>query len=292
MIPAFENAVFNGSVGQLTIVQTQFGVHLINIQNQIGSSKVVKIAVVDKTLAPSSTTEQAAYQKAQSFLSNVSNLTQFSENAQKASLNKLVGTDVGPLQSSLPGLEDARNLIRWVYKADEGKVSEEIFDIGDQYVVAVLTKIKPKGTLSLEDVKKQIEPDVKRTVQSKVLLAKFEKGLTGVTTLAQASQKLGNTVVPVENVVFANPVIPGVAQENKVIGAIFGSQLNKLSKAIEGDRGIYVYTVKSFTNPPALTNMLKVKEQMEQTISQQVDGSVFEVLRKKANITDNRSKFY
>lgn len=292
MIPQFEDAVFNGSTGQLMIVSTQYGVHLINIQNQIGSSKVVKVAIVDKSLAPSSSTEQVAYQKAQSFLSNVSNATQFNENAQKEKLNKLVGEDVGPLQSSLPGLEDARNLIRWVYKTDEGKVSDEIFDIGDKYIVAVLTKIKPEGTLSLDDVKKQIEPEVKKSVQAKVLKEKFEKATAGASSLTQIAQKLGTTVVPVENVVFANPVIPGVAQENKVIGSIFGSQPNKLSKIVEGDRGVYVYTVKSFTNPPALSNVLKVKEQLEQSISQQVDASVFEVLRKKANIKDDRAKFY
>ncbi|WP_317130539.1 SurA N-terminal domain-containing protein [Pedobacter cryophilus] len=292
MIPQFEDAVFNGSTGQLMIVSTQFGVHLINIQSQIGSSKVVKVAIVDKALAPSSSTEQVAYQKAQSFLSTVSNATQFNENAQKEKLNKLVGEDVGPLQSSLPGLEDARNLIRWVYKTDEGKVSDEIFDIGDKYIVAVLTKVKPEGTLSLEDVKKQIEPEVKKAVQAKVLKEKFEKATAGASSLTQIAQKLGTSVVPVENVVFANPVIPGVAQENKVIGSIFGSQPNKLSKIVEGDRGVYVYTVKSFTNPPALSNVLKVKEQLEQSISQQVDAAVFEVLRKKANIKDDRAKFY
>ena len=292
MIPQFEDAVFNGSTGQLMVVSTQYGVHLINIQSQIGSSKVVKVAIVDKALAPSSSTEQVAYQKAQSFLSKVSNATQFNENAQKEKLNKLVGEDVGPLQSSLPGLEDARSLIRWVYQTDKGKVSDEIFDIGDKYIVAVLTKVKPEGTLSLEDVKKQIEPEVKKAVQAKVLKEKFEKATAGASSLALIAQKLGTSVVPVENVVFANPVIPGVAQENKVIGSIFGSQPNKLSKIVEGDRGIYIYTVKSFTNPPALSNVLKVKEQLELAISQQVDGAVFEVLRKKAKIKDDRAKFY
>ncbi|MFC5284197.1 peptidylprolyl isomerase [Pedobacter alpinus] len=292
MIPAFEDAVFNGAVGQTMVLQTQFGVHVINIQNQIGSSRVAKVAVVDKALAPSSVTEQAAYQKAQSFISNVSNQTSFDENAKKQGLNKLLGTDVGPLQGSLPGLEDARTLIRWVFNADKGDVSNEIFDIGDKYVVAVLTAVKPEGTLSLEDVKKQIEPDVKRLAQAKVLKTSFEKAVSGVSNIAQVAQKTGTTVTPVENVVFANPVIPGIAQENKVIGSIFGSQPNKLSKVIEGDRGVYVYTVKSFTNPPALTNVLKVKEQMEQSISQQVDASVFEVLRKKADVKDFRAKFY
>ncbi|HEX7365599.1 MAG TPA: SurA N-terminal domain-containing protein [Pelobium sp.] len=292
MIPAFEDAVFNGSPGQTMVLKTQFGVHVINIEKQIGASRVAKVAVVDKALAPSSATEQQAYQKAQSFLSNVTDLKSFDENAQKQGLNKLVGADVTPLQSSLPGLEDARNLVRWAYKSEKGDVSNEIFDIGDKYVVAVLTTIKPEGTLSLEDVKAQIEPDVKRAVQAKVLKSTFEKALSGATTLAQVAQKTGTQVTPVENVVFANPVIPGVAQENKVIGSIFGAQPNKLSQAIEGDRGIYVYTVKSFTSPAPIANMLKIKNQMEQTLSQQVDAAVFEVLRKNAKVKDYRAKFY
>ena len=292
MIAQFEDAVFNGSVGALKIVTTQFGVHLIEIQKQIGSSKVVKVALVDKALAPSAVTEQAAYQKAQAFLSGVSNAKEFDENIKKQNLNKLVGEDVGPLQASLPGLADARPLIRWVYLADKGKVSEEIFNIGDKYVVAILTKIKPEGTLALENVKKLMEGDVKRAVQAKILKAKFDNAANGATNLTQISLKLGKQIVPVENVVFANPVIPGIAQENKVIGTMFGSQPNKLSKVIEGERGVYVFTVKSFTNPAALTNVLKVKEQLEQTLSQQVDASVFDVLRKRAKVKDNRSKFY
>ena len=292
MVPAFEDAVFNGSAGQVMVVTTQFGAHVIEIQKQIGSSKYVKVVLLDKALTPSSETEKVAYQKAQSFVSNVTNQKSFDELAQKEGFNKLLGTDVGPLQASLPGLDDSRSLIKWAYKTEVGKISDEIFDIGDKYVIAVLTGIKPKGTLSLDDVKKQIEPEVKKLVQAKVLKEQFEKFVSGASSLAQVAQKAGTQVIPVENVVFANPVIPGVAQENKVIGNIFGSQPNKVSKPIEGDRGIYVFTVKSFTNPAPLSNMLKVKEQLEQTLSQQVDGSVFDVLRKKANVKDFRGKFY
>jgi peptidyl-prolyl cis-trans isomerase D len=292
MVPAFEDAVFNGSTGQVMVVTTQFGAHVIQIQNQIGSSKVVKLAVLDKALTPSSETEKVAYQKAQTFVSNVTNQKTFEDLAQKEGINKLLGTDISPLQGSLPGLEDSRTLIKWAYKAEVGDVSDEIFDIGDKYIVAILTTVKPKGTLALEDVKKQIEPEVKKLSQARVLKEQFEKFVSGASSLAQIAQKAGAQVVPVENVVFANPVIPGVAQENKVIGSIFGSQPNKVSKPIEGDRGVYVYTVKSFINPAPLSNMLKVKEQLEQTLSQQVDGTVFDVLRKKANVKDNRARFY
>ncbi|MFD2148187.1 peptidylprolyl isomerase [Mucilaginibacter antarcticus] len=71
MVPAFETAVFNGKKGDLKVVTSQFGVHLVQIQDQIGSSKVVKVAVVDKALSASSTTQSSAYGKAQAFLANV-----------------------------------------------------------------------------------------------------------------------------------------------------------------------------------------------------------------------------
>ncbi len=292
MIPAFEDAVFNGSPGQIFTLQTQYGVHVIEIQKQVGSSRVAKVAVIDKSMVSSSQTEQAAYQKAQAFLSEAKNQKKFEETAQKLKINKLIAEDVGPLQAGLPGLEEARSLIRWAYTADKGDVSNEIFNIGNKYVVAVLTSIKPEGTLALEDVKKQIEPAVKNAVKAKLLIEKGNKALAGATGIAQVAQKLGKTPTPVENIVFANPVIPGLAQENKVIGSIFGSQPNKLSKAIDGQSGVYIYSVKAFTNPAPFTNAAKVKETLVQSISQQADGAVFEVLKTNAKIKDNRPKFY
>ena len=50
MVPAFEEAVFNGQAGELKVITTQFGVHVIKINAQIGSSKVAKVALVDKSL--------------------------------------------------------------------------------------------------------------------------------------------------------------------------------------------------------------------------------------------------
>ena len=40
MVPVFEEAVFNGKKGDIKIVTSQFGVHLIEIEDQKGSSKV------------------------------------------------------------------------------------------------------------------------------------------------------------------------------------------------------------------------------------------------------------
>lgn len=290
MIPVFEDAAFNGKKGDIKIVTSQFGVHLIQIQDQKGSSKVVKVAVVDKPLQASSKTQAAVYSKAQAFLSSL-NKDNFDAQAKKLNLPVRNALDVSGTAATVPGLDNARDVVKWVYKAEKGDFSDQVFAVGDKYVVARLAQIKPKGTLSLDDVKKQIEPAVKTVVKGKQLIAKFNSALSGSTTIDQFAQKAGSKVTPIQNIVFANPVIPGATAEYKLIGSIFGSQPNKLSKPIEGIQGVYVYTVDSFVNPAQLTNAVREKQTLGQALTQRSEGQVLDALKDKANVKDNRAKF-
>jgi peptidyl-prolyl cis-trans isomerase D len=290
MVPVFDDAVFNGKKGDVKIVTSQFGVHLIEIQDQKGSSKVVKVAVVDKPLAASTKTQSAAYSKAQAFLISL-NKDNFDDQAKKAGLNKKVAENVTGIASSLPGLDNARDLVRWAYKADKGDLSDQVFTVGDQYVVAHLVQVKKKGTLPLEAVKKQIEPAVRNYVKGKMLTDKFTTALSGSSTIDQVAQKAGSKVVPIQNIVFANPVIPGTSAEYKLIGAIFGSPVNKLSKPVTGQQGVYVFTVDGFTNPAPLTNAVRQKQQIAQAMLQRSQGQIFDALKDKDNVKDYRAKF-
>ncbi|MGV8877652.1 MAG: peptidylprolyl isomerase [Sphingobacteriaceae bacterium] len=291
MVPVFEDAVFGGKAGDLKIVTSQFGVHLIEIQKQSGSTKEIKVALVDKILVPSNKTQSAAYAKAQSFLSAASN-GNFNEQVKKTGVRNMVGEDINPLAASLPGLENAREVVKWAFKVEKSKISDQVFEQGDKYVVARLNEVKEEGILPLATVKKIIEPEVRNVVKAKQLTDKLTAALNGASTLEQAAQKAGTSVVPVQNVVFANPVIPGVAQENKVIGAVFGTPPNKLSKAIAGDNGIYAFWVDSFTAPVPLTNSIKEKQQIGQALLQRSDAEVFQALKDKANVKDYRAKFF
>ncbi|MFM6976645.1 MAG: peptidylprolyl isomerase [Sphingobacteriaceae bacterium] len=292
MVSAFEDAVFNGNTGDLKVITTQFGVHIIKIVAQKGSSKLVKVALVDKALSSGTKTQQIAYTQASAFLNNAKDAEAFDEVAQKSGYKKLIAQDVVGSQGEVAGLDNPRELIRWAYKADESDVSDQIFEIGDKFVVAKLTDVKEKGILPLAKVKKQIEPLVIKKVKAQRLLAKFEKALSGSGNIDQVAQKLGKIAVPVQNIVFANPVLPGVGQENKVVGAIFGSQPGKLSKAIEGDLGVYVYVVDQFSKPAPLVNAFKQKQQISQVLLQRGASGAFGALRDKADIKDNRVRFF
>ena len=286
----FEDALFSGKKGDLKIVTTQFGVHLIEIEDLKGSSKVAKVAVVDIPLKASSATQTIVYSKAQGFLGALTK-DNFDDQVKKAGLKKSTAADVNGVAGAVMGIENARELVRWAFGAEKGDITDKVYITGDQYVVAQLVQIKPKGTLSLDAVKKQIEPMVKNKVKGKLLSDKFDAALNGSSNISQVAQKVGGKVVPIQNIVFANPVIPGVSAEYTLVGTIFGSKPNKISKAIEGQQGVYVFVVDGFINPAPLTNAVREREQLGQALLQRADSQLFDALKDKANVKDYRAKF-
>ncbi|RYG22213.1 MAG: peptidylprolyl isomerase [Chitinophagaceae bacterium] len=291
MVPEFEEASFNGRSGDYKVVKSQFGIHLINIVKQVGSSKVAKLAYIEKLLTPSSKTRDAAYKKATAFLAEVK-ADNFSDLAKKYGYVVSVAEKVTASQGYAPGLDNPRPLIRAAFEAKKGEVLPEVFPMDNGYVVAYVSSVQPKGQLSLEDVRKQIEGAVITVKKGKMLAEKLNKALAGASSIDQVAQKLGQPVTPLQNIVFANPVIPGVAQENKLVGAVFGSQVGKLSKAIEGATAVYAFVVDAFANPAPLANTFKQKQTMIEGIAQRSLGAAFQALQDKADIKDNRVKFY
>jgi len=289
MVPEFENAAFSGKTGDIKVVKSQFGVHVIKIEKQIGSSKVAKLAYIEKALAPSSKTQAAAYKAASNFLNDVKG-KDFNKFAQEKGYKLGIADKITATQGYAPGLDNPRKLIQDAYAADKGDVLPEIYNMTNAYVVAHLTDIKPKGILPLEDVKKEITPMVINAVKAKLLTEKFDKAGKG--SLDQIASKVGRSVYPVQNIVFANPMIPGVAQENKLVGSVFGSQPAKISAPVTGEHGVYVFSVDGFTNPAPIGNMFKQKETMMLSLSQRSLGAAFQALQDNAKIKDNRVKFY
>jgi peptidyl-prolyl cis-trans isomerase D len=290
MVPVFEDAVFNGKKGDITIVTSQFGVHLIEIEDQKGSSKVVKVATVDKALTASSTTQSAAYSKAQAFLGAL-NKDNFDAQAKQSGLVPKTANDVNSVASGFGAVQNARDVVRWAYKGDVGDISDQVYTVGDQYLVARLIEIKPAGILSLDAVKAQIKPLVLNAVKGKILSDKLQSALSGSSNIAQVAQKAGAQALSLQNIVFANPVIPGASAEYKVVGTIFGSQPGKLSAPVEGQIGVFVFAVDNFIKPAPLTNAVREREQIGQLLLQRSSQEVFEALKDKANVKDYRVKF-
>jgi len=291
MVPAFEEAAFDAKIGEVVVATSQFGIHIIKVEDQIGSSRFVKAAIIDKQINSGRETLEAAYRQATQFFGEIGN-SDFDEAASQQGLSVLKADEVTAMETNLMGTEVPRELVRWAFDADKGDVTDKIHESENHYIVAKLTDIHKKGQLPLEAVKNDIEDVVRKRVKAKQLIAQAETAANGATSLAQIGQKLSKTPVLAENIVFANPVIPGVAQENTVVGTVFGLQPKQPSKPIRGTQGVYVVEVTGFVNPEAPTDLTAQKQQLSQSLSQRIWSLAFQALQDKADVVDNRARFF
>ncbi len=291
MVPAFEKAAFGAREGEVVIATSQFGIHIIKVEDQIGSSRFVKAAIIDKQIISGRETLEAAYRLATQFFGQVSG-SDFEETATQQGLTVQKAEEITAMETNLMGTEVPRELVRWAFDADRGDVTDKIYESENHYVVAKLTGIRKKGQLPLDAVKSDIESVVRNRVKAAQLIARAKEAANGATSLAQIAQKLGKTPAQAENIVFANPVIPGVAQENAVVGTVFGLQPKQPSKPIRGSQGVYVVEVSGFINPEAPTDLSAQKQQLSQSLTQRIWSLAFEALQDKADVVDNRARFF
>ncbi len=291
MVKPFNDACFNGKVGDIVVVESQFGMHLIEVTGRGPEKRKVEFATIERTVEPSSQTFQAMYGKASEFAGKNTNAQLFDSAIVKQSMNKKIAENIRETDRNLAGIDNARELVRWVYSAKKGEISK-VFELSNQYVIAQVTEVKEKGILPLDAVRSQVELEAKKEKKAQQFIASFKSSMTGITTLDQLAPKVKSTVERVENQTFANATIMGVGKEGAVIGTVFSSKVNKISEPIKGDVGVFVVQVSEITAPPAAKDYLANQTQVQTSIKQRVDYELFEALKEKADVQDNRAKFY
>ncbi|MEO6548252.1 MAG: SurA N-terminal domain-containing protein [Ferruginibacter sp.] len=288
----FSENIFYGNSGDKNVVHTNFGWHYIEIINQKNFEPAYKVAYLAKQILATDETVNAASSKATKLSGEARDGKALENYVTKNGLQKV---DVPELIKEndyrLGGLQDARQLIKWALEAKAGEVSEP-FSIEDQFVVAIVNRVQPEG---LPDAKRA-RPMVELTVRNKKKADIITGKLTQTPTLesAAAAYKVAvGTAGADSSLTFNAPIINGVGNEPKVIGAAFNKAFQaKPSEPIVGTNGVYVIKINSIGTRLADNNAQAIAQQADQhtkTILQQMSGW-FESLKKTADIKDERSK--
>ena len=285
MVKPFEKACFDGKIGEIQKVNSQFGIHIIQVEEKGVASKKVLVSYIEREILPSSTTYQNIFGNASKFAGENNTNDLYLAAITEQGLTKRIAANLKETDKNIAGLESARELVRWAYGAEKNDISP-VLELGNRFVVAVLTDAREKGTATMEQAKDQIQTIVVQNKKADELKAK----LAG-SSLEDISKKNELQILEADNINFHSFSIQGSGIEPVVIGIASSLEKGAISKPIKGNNGVYVVKVNDIKMLEA-TNAENEKRTISNDFTTRVDYQAYEAIKKSLNIVDKRAKFF
>ena len=290
-VEPFKNAALFGKKGDIVVVESQFGYHIIEVLDSKGSQKKVQVATIERKLEPSSKTLQTVFVKASEFAGTNKTNELFQKAVVDGKLNKRVVDNIKENDKTIAGVESPRTLIRWAYDNKKGTVSEPL-QFGNKYIVAALTDIKEKGVAELERVKDDVKAKVIKEKKAEMLTNDFNTAMTGGIQIDALAAKLNLTATQAQNINFNTNAIPEQGNQPAVIGVVTASKAKTISKPIAGRDGVFVVSIESRTDASAQKDYKAQQTAAMAQLTPRVDYEVYDALKLNAKIVDHLVKFY
>lgn len=285
MVPPFDAFIFNNPTGTIGVVETDFGFHIVEVGKQSAPKKSLKLATVVKNIEPSKKTTDDVFFNASKFEVALQD-GDFTELAKAQNLEVKPVNNLGMMDSNIPGVGSNRPIVNWAFKEDTKVGDIKRFSIPDGYIVAQLTRKNKKGLMDVA----QASPTVKPILLNEKKAKKIRESITG-NTIEDIAKNQGVSVQNGTNVTMANPMV-GANNEPKVVGTAFGTKPGESTGLIDGKNGVYMVRVTAFNPAPKLESYVNYANQLSTQAAPASQNAVFNALKKKADIEDNRASFY
>ena len=280
--------MFDNKVGEIGVVKSKFGFHVIRIDDQKNRQKVVKMITFGREIIPSLDTENAVFQKAEQFaLDLASKESNFYDVAKKSNYQTKPAIGLKIMDDKVPGLPATqRPIVTWSFGRDAKVGDVQRFDVDKGYVVAILTGKTNKGLLSSSKAINRVRPILLNDKKAELIKEKMIG--SSLNDIATAN----NIVIKkADNVSLKSPSIAGVGFEPKIVGAMQRAKENQFYNKVAGDRGVYAFVVNKKEKAVVLPNY----EVYRKVISEDRKASIlkiFEALKKTSEVEDSRAAFH
>jgi len=288
MVAPFEEACFSADKGDIMVVTTQFGIHLIELTDKTKENRKLFLGFISRNIGPSDNTFDVVYNKASEFSINNNDFISFTEAVNVEEEIQLYDLDfIKEEDKTLGDFTSPRTIIRWIYDAEKGAVSEP-FEQGNRFVIVTVDNIKEEGILDFETVRDELELEVIKQKKAEALI----EGLGQYATLDEVAATYEESITPVEGISFNEFSIPGLGRDPKIFGVIFGMKAGQLSKPLIAENGIVVIQLNEFTDPAVEPDYKLIRDQLSQSLADRIDLEVYESLKGVKQVEDNRHKYY
>ncbi|MFD2572563.1 SurA N-terminal domain-containing protein [Spirosoma soli] len=296
MVKPFESAVFGATSAGLIprVIETDFGYHIIKV-TEPKTNVLYRVAAIGKTIAPSQTTRDEALRKADQFASDVRTKEAFDAKV-KEDKSLVVATaeriPEGANQINALNGSEVRQIVRWAFddKTDINSVSEP-FEVGDQYVIAVLTNKTDKDDIKVDDYRNELTAKVRSELKAEQILKKLGNASGSLEAIAQ-KYGAGALVETAEDVNLATGFLRSAGVDPVALGKAFGLKPGKRSKPFAGDGGVLIVEPTRITPAPAVADYALYKTQLQQNSTSRVGFYINEAIKEAAKVEDRRAKFY
>ena len=282
----FAAALANAKTGDIVKIASGDAIQLMQVYRADKPSKHVQVASITYPVEASAATRRDIHNQAGTFSVNAKGSVEaFNDAASAAAVTPRIAS-LAQGERTIRGLEDSRDVARWAYGAEVGDVSE-IFPVGKDYVIAMLTEIDDNEFAPLEKVSAQIRAQVLRDKKYDYIV----KELSG-STLDEQATSLGTEVADFDNVTFGAFYVNGPGFEPRLIGAISSTtEKGVLSAPVKGLSGVYVFEVDDIqTSDKQTAEGEKVRAQaMAESMAQQFS---VQAIQQMAKIQDLRGKYF
>jgi peptidyl-prolyl cis-trans isomerase D len=286
MVKEFEDASFSKPKGELSLVTTDFGVHVLEVTDQ--KFAVAKVAIIEKTIEPSASTRKGAYALASEFSINFADSASF--RAAADTLNGgtpiMPAKNIRPNSTTINGLQNGYPVVSWAFGAELGEVSQPMM-IDNDYIIATLVDVKERGVPTLANVYDKMKQEAIKEKKAEKFMELMKSG-----SLEEIAKAVESTVKTADNVTLKSGNIPGSgvsAQEYEVIGIAFGLKKDFISSPIKGKGGVYVLQKTSdIVEGTNTDNYTADRDQMMTNLQNRAASSIFNSFKEEAEVIDDR----
>jgi parvulin-like peptidyl-prolyl isomerase len=284
MVPEFRDFEFEGKTGDIGVVKTAFGFHIIEIEGQKNKQRMIKVGTISREIEPSEATIDKVFRDASNFEIAVAN-KDFQEVATENNYALRPVNSIKILDESIPGLGNQRSIVRWTFE-DATKVGDvKRFNIPGGYAIVQLTAKNKKGLMNVEDATATVLPKLRKEKKAQIIRERVKA--TSIEDLAAAENTTVKTAAAIN---MKNPTLSGAGKEGLVVGTAFGLKEGETSKLIDGDKGVYMLQVTKITPVVELDSYQAAANRVGQQKISTVNSKLYNALKEASEIEDNRAK--
>ncbi|MBO7457754.1 MAG: SurA N-terminal domain-containing protein [Paludibacteraceae bacterium] len=245
----------------------------------------VKLAILAREVTPSSKTYSTIYNNAKQFVVNNKNAEALEAAANEEGLNVVPQFNLTATTDKVGQLKASRPIVRWAFEAKEGAVSD-VFECGQQFVVAALVEVNDGDYRPLEAVRAELTYEATNNAKAEYI----KKQLKGVESLEAAAEIMGQQVQSVERVSLADNRFGNAGMEPAVIGKTLALSENELSEPIQGNMGVFVVKAGAANDLAEEINVEAEKAQLAGRYAY-LPYQAMQLVEDNAEVTDNRANF-